>query len=146
MADSDIQVEYDAEELLRRLEVLKDIIDKKEVVTAERSAAKLLMSRGYDRLVDTLKGNSDYLVESFTYNLRKGKFAGIRVGFRRPGGNVAHLVDLGTKERQTKSGANRGKIQGSKFWTDTKARYVPEATEMIMTAIDDAIRKITTRT
>lgn len=143
---ANVQTEVDARELLIQLKILQNLVDRKEIVNAERKAAKMLMERGRDRLISTLIGNSDNLVDSFTYKLRKGQFAGIRVGFRRPGGNVAHLVDRGTVQRHTKSGANRGRIKGSHFWTDTKEQYAPVAMNEMMDAIDQAIRKINGRT
>lgn len=68
--------------------------------------------------------------------------SGIRVGFKRPGGNVSHLVDLGTEERHTRTGAYRGRIKGSHFWTDTKEQYVPQAREIMLDAVRSAIEKI----
>lgn len=140
-----IEAEVDARELLVQLRMLQNLVDRREIVDAERKAAKMLIDRGRDKLISTLIGNSDNLVDSFTYKLRKGKFAGVRVGFARPGGNVAHLVDRGTVERHTKSGASRGRIKGSKFWTSTKDQYAPVAMNEMMDAIDRAIRKINGR-
>jgi hypothetical protein len=140
-----IQADVDYRELMIQLRILQNLVDRREIVDAERKAAKMLMERGKDRLIATLIGNSDYLVDSFTYKLRKGKFSGVLVGFKRPGGNVAHLVDLGTKDRYTKNGAYRGKIIGSRFWTDTKEQYVPKAIDDMMEAVDRAIRKINGR-
>ena len=142
---ADIITEVDAQALLAQLRILQDFVDRREIVNAERKAAKMLMEHGRDRLISTLLGNSDYLVDSFTYKLRKGKFAGILVGFARPGGNTAHLVDRGTKERRTSTGASRGRIKGSQFWTNTKDTYAPVAMDQMMDAIDQAIRKINSR-
>ena len=139
---ADIIPEVHAEELLVQLSILKDLVNRKEITTAERKAAKMMMERGRDKLVTTLIGNSDNLVDSFTYKMRKGQFAGVLVGFKRPGGNVAHLVDRGTRDRRTKSGASRGRIKGSKFWTDTKEQYADKAVADMMEAVDRAIRKI----
>jgi len=142
---ADVVAEVDARELLVQLRLLQNLVDRKEIVDAERKAAKMMMEKGRDKLISTLIGNSDYLVDSFTYRLKKGKFAGVLVGFARPGGNVAHLVDRGTRDRRTKSGANRGKIKGSRFWTSTKDQYAPVAMDEMMDAIDRAIRKINGR-
>lgn len=145
---ADIQVDVRARDLMLQLDLLRNVIDSREIITAERKAANMLKERGYEKLVATLIGNSDYLVDSFTYKLRGGTkaLAGIRVGFKRPGGNVAHLVDLGTKERFTKAGAYRGRIKGSHFWSDTKDQYGQKAMDMMIDAIDSAIRKINSRT
>lgn len=140
-----IQADVDYRELMIQLRILQNLVDRREIVDAERKAAKMLMERGKDKLISTLIGNSDYLVDSFTYKLRKGKFAGVLVGFKRPGGNVAHLVDMGTKDRYTKNGAYRGKIVGSRFWSDTKEQYAPQAMNDMMEAVDRAIRKINGR-
>lgn len=145
---ANVQVDVRAEVLLKQLAILKNVVNAKEVIAAERKAAKLLKDRGYERLIATLIGNSDNLVDSFTYKLRNGtaSMSGIRVGFKRPGGNVAHLVDLGTVDRYTKTGAYRGRIKGSHFWTDTKEQYAPKAMDMMMDAVEDAINKINSRT
>lgn len=142
---ADVQVEVHAEELLAQLKILQDLVNRKEITDAERKAAKMMMERGRDKLIATLIGNSDHLVDSFTYRMRKGKFTGVLVGFKRPGGNVAHLVDKGTKDRKTKTGASRGKIKGSHFWTDTKEQYADKAVNDMMAAIDSAIKKINNR-
>ena len=142
---ADVIAEVDARELLVKLKILQNLVDRKEIVNAERKAAKMLMEHGRDRLIATLIGNSDHLVDSFTYRLKKGKFAGVLVGFARPGGNVAHLVDRGTKERRTSTGASRGRIKGSQFWTNTRDTYAPVAMREMMDAIDQAIRKINSR-
>ena len=138
-------VDVNAEMLIKQLTILRDVVNSKEVIAAERKAAKMLMDQGYNKLVVTLKGNSDNLVNSFTYTLRNGKqsMSGIRVGFKRPGGNTAHLVDRGTVERYTKSGAYRGKIVGSRFWTDTTDMYAPQAMDDMLDAVEHAIKKIT---
>lgn len=142
---ADVIAEVDARELLVKLKILQNLVDRKEIVNAERKAAKMLMEHGRDRLIATLIGNSDHLVDSFTYRLKKGKFAGVLVGFARPGGNVAHLVDRGTKDRRTSTGASRGRIKGSQFWTNTRDTYAPVAMKEMMDAIDQAIRKINSR-
>lgn len=138
-------VDVNAEMLMKQLAILRDVVNSKEVVAAERKAAKMLMDRGYNQLVVTLKGNSDNLINSFTYKLRNGKesMSGIRVGFKRPGGNTAHLVDRGTDERYTRTGAYRGRITGSRFWTDTTNTYAPIAMNDMVDAVEAAIKKIT---
>ena len=137
--------EVDYEELLIHLKMMQKLVDSKEITSAERKAAKMIMEHGRDRLIGTLIGNSDHLVDSFTYRLKKGKFAGVLIGFKRPGGNVAHLVDMGTKDRYTKNGAYRGRIKGSHFWSDTRDQYAPQAMEDIMEAVDRAIKRINGR-
>ena len=140
-----VRAEVDYEDLLIQLRMMQKLVDRKEITDAERKAAKMLMEEGRNKLIATLIGNSDNLVDSFTYRLKKGRFAGVLVGFKRPGGNVAHLVDKGTKERYNKNGAYRGKISGSHFWTDTREQYAPKAMDDMMDAIDRAIRKINGR-
>jgi len=135
------------QELLKSLAILRNVVNSREIITAERKAAKMLIDRGYERLLATLIGNSDYLINSFTYKLRYGtqSMSGVRVGFKRPGGNVAHLVDLGTEERYTKTGAYRGRIKGGHFWTNTKEQYAPIAMQDMMDAIANAVNKINSR-
>ena len=143
-----VVTEIDDKKLLQQLALLRTVVNSKEIIKAERKAAIMLKNKGYEKLIATLiGGKSEHLAHSFTYKLRNGSksLSGIRVGFSRPGGNVAHLVDRGTVERYTKSGAYRGKIKGSHFWTDTRDQYGPQAMEMMMNAIEDAINKINSR-
>ena len=142
---AEVRADVDYQELMIQLRILQNLVDRKEIVDAERKAAKMMMEQGRNKLISTLIGNSDHLVDSFTYKLRKGKFAGVLIGFKRPGGNVAHLVDMGTTERRTKNGANRGSIRGSHFWTDTKEQYADKAVNDMMEAVDRAIKKINGR-
>lgn len=145
MAQSDIQVEYSYEELKKELYRLQFLVDSKEIKQGEIKAAKYLITRGKSALEASLLSHSDHLIKSFTYKLKKGKFSGVLVGFKRPDGNAAHLVDKGTVDRKTRAGANRGHIKGSGFWTNTRERYAPEAMDMIMNSVEQAIRKINNR-
>ena len=66
-------------------------------------------------------------------------------GFSRPKGSAAHLIDRGTKERQTKKGANRGKVTGNYFWTraveSTKDRAMQELMDSVRKTLDNIIKR-----
>lgn len=69
-------------------------------------------------------------------------------GFKRPGGNAAHLVDRGTEKRWTKKGAYRGSVSkgspntGSRFWTDAFLAKKNEAAMELMESVRKSIQKL----
>ena len=81
---------------------------------------KVPMSNGrYKAGVKVAGGNlKKSLSKMWKKNVKKGYMAA-RVGYKRPGGNPAHLVDLGTQERYTKKGLYRGKVTPRKFHSGT---------------------------
>lgn len=132
----------DLRTLLNNLEVL---VEKKEITEGEKAAARYLITKGRERLKTRLKkSHSNNLMRSFTYRMRK-KNAGVLVGFKRPEGSAAHLVDKGTKDRITARGANRGSITGNNFWSDTRTNDSDKAMEIMMNAIEASIDKILLR-
>lgn len=90
-------------------------------------------------------------------NIRKGnliKSIGIVVrkkdmksygGFKRPGGNAAHLVDKGTKARYTKKGFYRGAVKGTHFWQDAFEAKKNEAQNTLIESVQKSIERITNR-
>jgi len=51
--------------------------------------------------------------------LKKGGAIGYRAKAKGKYAPLVHLLDLGTKNRKTKKGHNRGQIKGSGFWSNT---------------------------
>ena len=83
------------------------------------------------------KGN---LMKSFRTNLNKRQSKGY-AGFNHLGRH-AHLVDSGTKNRWTKSGAYRGSVDGSKFWKTAFEQKKNEAAKELVDSIIESINKI----
>lgn len=87
---------------------------------------KVPISQG--RTKHGVKINGGAMKESLGKSLKKssGSFQNMpmkmRVGYKRPGGNAAHLVDLGTQERYTKRGLYRGKVTPRGFHSVTFAQ------------------------
>ena len=97
--------------------------DKTTVI--QRSAEKSLRplkAQAKINLKSRHKMQSGNLLRSIQIGREKGDLTGAFVKARRVRGRYygfhSHLLDLGTAERYTKSGAYRGKIEGSKFWAD----------------------------
>lgn len=140
-----IKFQFDGYDDLRTVfKNLEDVIDSEEIKQGTRAAAKYLMSRGKSRLKSRLKSKSSNLAHSFTYKMKK-KNGGVLVGFKRPQGSAAHLVDKGTKRRTTSSGANRGRIKANNFWTDTRTNDTDTAMQIMMDAVQSSINKILLR-
>lgn len=62
-------------------------------------------------------------------------YVGSRVGYKRPGGNAAHLVDLGTQERYTKKGLYRGKVTPRRFHSGTFKAMAPQLAKDLIAKI-----------
>lgn len=60
-------------------------------------------------------------------------------------GHHAHLVDLGTRRRSTKSGKNRGIMPANYFWSDARQSEERSAMQEILHGIEMAIQRIQSR-
>lgn len=89
-------------------------------------------------------GKTTHLINSFTKRINKKQMKGY-VGFKRPDGNAAHILDRGTKERYTKRNISRGKITGNLFWTSAVEQYKNTATNELMDSVEKTINKIIDR-
>lgn len=66
----------------------------------------------------------------------------MRVGEDRSISHISHLVDLGTKKRTTKSGANRGEMPITSYWTDAYKSSESEVKDKMFSAIQRSIDRI----
>jgi hypothetical protein len=80
--------------------------------------------------------------------LRKYKGGALQsayVGHRWPAGAAAHLVDQGTKVRQTKKGYNRGRVEGRKFFNPVVQAHRSQVNatlkQELATGLTDAVGK-----
>lgn len=67
------------------------------------------------------------------------------VGFKRPQGAAAHLIDKGTNERWTKKGYYRGKVTPRLFHTQSVERKGEEALRRVEESIRISIDRIMNR-
>ena len=81
---------------------------------------------------------------SFKKITKKSQLKGY-AGFSRPKGSAAHLIDRGTKVRETKKGANRGRVTGNYFWTKAVESKKDKAQQEIMDSVKKTIENIINR-
>lgn len=126
---------------------LKDI-DKDKAINQGLKKGGLVLSRGGKRrLTSSMKnpiGRTGNLLKSFNVRTKRKKL-GVLIGFKRPIGNHSHLLDKGTNDRYTAKGFNRGSVQSTKFWTDTKNSDMANASNEIFNGIKVAVSKIKNR-
>lgn len=123
-------------------------LDTFEQQTAIKSgmlrAAQVFARRGRSnlrsRLLGTGKGN---LLGAFGVVYRK-QYVMSLAGYTGRGRH-AHLVDLGTRRRRTKSGANRGIMRANYFWSDARRSEENAAMQAILHGIETAIQRIQSR-
>lgn len=165
-----------AAEIERRVAELSDLESSKAVRAGLRSGGRLLARRGKERLSERVKYvESNYrakgreesrwrqsirrrelsnhrrlavaagnLYNSFLVRVKR-RSLGALVGFTKKG-HHAHLVDLGTTERYTKSGRKlRGVMPANRFWSDTAEQDWRDAMNKVMEGIDRAIYRIMLR-
>ena len=68
----------------------------------------------------------------------------VYIGYKRPAGAAAHLLDKGTVVRHTKTGTNRGRIVASNFHTDALKAKKDEAMQVMYKSIQASLEKIWT--
>lgn len=93
----------DRENIQYLINGLEDFEKDKAVKSGLRSAMNVFRARGKNNLRSRLLfhgRHTGHLMNSFTTRIKRRKLGGL-AGFDRPGGNHAHLVDMGTKRRYT---------------------------------------------
>lgn len=129
---------------LSRIDKLSYLSKSAPVRKGIGAAVRYLQRRGAVRLRGLYKGyQTGRLYKSMTSRVKRRKAGGL-AGFRRGkgGGNHAHLVDRGTTERYTRSGAYRGRMPANGFWTTTKQIDSGRASEMVIQGLQEAVSKI----
>lgn len=119
-----------------------------------QEGTRVLVVQGKQNLMTSLskdpvnvKARKGNLERSFTTRTKKNRLSGY-AGFKRPGGASAHLVDKGTDNRWTKSGAYRGSVSkkspytGSRFWTRAVETQSQNALNTLVESIEKSIDKI----
>ncbi len=133
------------QEALRRISVLPRAIDRDTaLLSSMESAARLIQRAGRINLAQRLQwadGTTGKLLHQFRVRRRRNQMA-VAAGFNRPEGAHAHLVDLGTAPRYTKSGKYRGVMPANRFWTDAIDATQAKAQDVFLTAVDRAVTRL----
>lgn len=135
------QIDKDSIDFLIR--ELTQFEKNKALKSGLNAAGQVFKVGGRQRLRQKLKGSkgsTGHLMNSFQVRVKRNK-AGVLTGFNG-GGRHSHLVDKGTKERFTKSGAKRGKMPANYFWSDTNNQDYPKAISRLFEGIEKAIQRI----
>ena len=134
----------DLRKLNERLNQLGDIVKDGIVQRGLRDAANIILNEtksSIQRHGFIKKGN---LLSSAAIKTRK-KDGKVYVGFKRPAGAAAHLLDKGTVARHTRTGANRGRIIASNFHTNAVKDKKDEAMQVLYRSIQDSLDRLWNR-
>ena len=134
------------------LQELNDIDTNKSIKAGLRKGLNILRQGGLKRLKSRMKspsGVTGNLVKSFNVRIKKNKLGGL-AGFGMvsdtDGNHIiarhAHLVDLGTAERERQNGGSTGKMPALNFWTDTRNDDMDNAVGEVLKGTEQAILKI----
>ena len=134
------------------IQELNDIDTNKSIKAGLRKGLNILRQGGLKRLKSRMKspsGVTGNLVKSFNVRVKKNKLGGL-AGFGMvsdtDGNHIiarhAHLVDLGTAERERQNGGSTGKMPALNFWTDTRNDDMDNAVGEVLKGTEQAILKI----
>ena len=134
------------------LQELNDIDTNKSIKAGLRKGLNILRKGGLKRLKSRMKspsGVTGNLVKSFNVRVKKNKLGGL-AGFSMVSGTDgnhiiarhAHLVDLGTAERERQNGGSTGKMPALNFWTDTRNDDMDNAVGEVLKGTEQALIKI----
>lgn len=141
---ADIYCEFDRTSLNEAKKKLSQLTEfEKSAVVAKG------LSEGSRIIANETRKNIDQRLKQKTGNLRgsvstvtKKKDKKAWIGFKRPKGAHAHILEYGTAPRYTKSGAYRGSGGAYKFQEDAVDRKGQEALETMAESIIKSIEKI----
>jgi hypothetical protein len=150
-----IVTSFDENDALYLVRNLDEFDQNKALKNGLRAALNIFKRKGQMNLKERMlyHGKHTYALEnSFLTRIKRNKLGGLS-GFRRStkwvqysnAGNHAHLVDLGTKPRYTKSGAYRGIMPANHFWTDAFASEKSRAVNVMYDAIKRNVERINAR-
>lgn len=124
---------------------LTNIEKDKTIKAGLRSATSVFIRAGRSNLRARLSGNktTGNLLKSFRNKVKRTKLGAI-AGFNQLGMH-AHLLDNGTVNRTTRSGANRGVMPANHFWTDAITNNEGAAIAKVYDGIDRAVTRILLR-
>lgn len=120
---------------------------EREAIIAKglQEGLKVIVQQGKANLASSgIKVRKGNLSHSFKVLTKKRELRGY-AGFSRPKGAAAHLLDRGTKKRYTKTGANRGSVKPTYFWTNAVKDKNGKAQEELMDSVRKSIENIMKR-
>ena len=144
MAQSDLTMTMapeDVRKLNEKLNQLGSVVREGIVQRGLREGANIILKETKSSIESHGFVKTGKLLSSATIKTRK-KDGKVYIGFKRPAGAAAHLLDKGTAVRQTRTGANRGRIVASNFHTDAVRRKKDEAMQVLYRSIEASLNKI----
>lgn len=136
----------------RLVDELRDIDKNKAIKAGLRRGANDFIQVGRRNLRTRNQEKTGNLFKSMMVRVKKrklGALAGFSMDFsamdKKGYGSHSWLVDRGTNERYTKTGASRGKMPASYFWSDAKRDGTPQAMREIENGIISAVERIKAR-
>lgn len=146
MLKVDLQTQQAVQYLIQNLETFER---NKALREGLRDAAKIFEREGRSNLLSAATGiATGEMLRGINSRVRVSRKASepTVVGFRRPRGNLAHLVDLGSKPRyyETKNGKKKyvGRMPANYFFTDARTEGEKPAMDAIYDGIQRAIDRI----
>ena len=121
---------------------LSEIQKNKAIISGYRAMGSVFIAGGKQRLRSRLSGKGKgNLIKSFKIRVKRDN-GGVLVGFNKRG-HIAHIVDMGTVQRNTRHGhLNRSKVPANNSWHETAEQDFPKAAEKLFTGIETAVKRI----
>ena len=144
MAQNDLTMTMDPEDVRKlneKLNQLGAVVKEGIVQRGLREAANIILKETKASIERHNFVRTGGLLSSATIKTRK-KDGKAYVGFKRPAGAAAHLLDKGTAVRHTRTGANRGRIVASNFHTEAVRRKKDEALQVLYRSIQASLERI----
>lgn len=144
MAQSDLTMTMDPEDVRKlneKLNQLGAVVKEGIVQRGLREGANIILKETKASIERHNFIRTGKLLSSAAIKTRK-KDGKVYVGFKRPAGAAAHLLDKGTAVRHTRTGANRGRIVASNFHTDSVRRKKDEAMQVLYKSIQASLERI----
>ncbi|MBK5721373.1 hypothetical protein JGH11_10860 [Dysgonomonas sp. Marseille-P4677] len=148
--------QIDRENITYLVHNLEGFEKDKAIKKGLQKAGKVFETGGKYRLRKVMrkaKGVTGNLLNSLFVRVKKNK-PGVLTGFIRStknmligGGNHAHLVDRGTKDRYWKSKGSKyvGKMPATRFWSDTESQDYPQAINKLYEGVEEVVYRIKNR-
>lgn len=151
MAKGELSIYFDPKSLNKvnsQLNQLSDIERNAVINKGLSDGAGIIRRETNKNMRNRVKKRDGNLFSSLSkLKRRKSKMRGpaYYVGFKRPKGAAAHLIDKGTAYRWTKKGYFRGKVTPRLFHTQSVERKGEEALRVVEESIKISINRIMNR-
>ena len=134
----------DVRRLNEKLNQLGSVVKDGIVQRGLRDAANIILNATRSSIERHRFIKTGKLLASAAIKARKrdGK---VYVGFKRPAGASAHLLDKGTIVRHTRTGASRGRIVASNFHTNAVKENKDKAMQVLYKSIQDSLDRMWNR-